>query len=68
MSNFYLFDADRVRIGELQNYDSVQWLENYQSSGEVKITARATSDNLAMLIEGNRVYNMDSDTVAQSAT
>ena len=65
MSNFYIYDANRERIGMLQHDDSVQWLENYQSNGEVKIVAQVTPSNLAMLIDGNRVYNTDSDTVAR---
>jgi len=40
-------------------------MENYQSPGEVKITAQATPDNLAMLIDGNRIYNPDSDGAAR---
>lgn len=65
MSNFYIYNSDRERIGILQHYDSVQWLENYQSPGEVKVVAQATTDNLAMLIDGNLIYNTDSDTVAR---
>lgn len=65
MSNFYIYNAARERIGMLQNDDSIQWLENYQSPGEVKIVAQVTPDNLAMLIDGNRVYNTDMDTVAR---
>lgn len=65
MSNFYIYNAARERIGMLQHDDAVQWLENYQTPGEVKIDAQATADNLAMLIEGNRIYNTDTDTVAR---
>ena len=65
MSNFYIYDANRERIGMLLHDDSVQWLENYQSNGEVKIVAQVTPSNLAMLIDCNRVYNTDSDTVAR---
>lgn len=65
MSNFYIYNADRERIGVLQHDDAVQWLENYQSPGEVKIDALATQDNNAMLVEGNRVYNTETNTVAR---
>lgn len=65
MSNFYIYNAARERIGVLQHDNAVQWLENYQSPGEVKIDAQATADNLAMLIDGNRIYNTDTDTVAR---
>ena len=66
MYEFYIYDkSTRTRIAILQGEESVQWCENYQSPGEVKIVARATSENLAALVEGNRVYNTDSDTVAK---
>lgn len=65
MSNFYIYNASKERIGLLQHAESVQWLELYQSPGEVKITAQATEDNLAMLIDGNRIYNTDMDTSAR---
>ena len=65
MSNFYIYNAARERIGILQHDDAVQWLENYQSPGEVKIDAQATQANYAMLIEGNRIYNADTNTVAR---
>lgn len=65
MSDFYIYNAARERIGMLQHDNAVQWLENYQSPGEVKIDAQATDKNLAMLVEGNRVYNTDSGTVAR---
>lgn len=65
MSNFYIYNAARERIGVLQHDDAVQWLENYQSPGEVKIDAQATQANYAMLVEGNRIYNTDTNTVAR---
>ena len=65
MSNFYIYNANRERIGILQHDDAVQWLENYQSPGEVKIDAQATQANYAMLIEGNRIYNTETNTVAR---
>ena len=49
----------------LQHASAVQWLEHYQAPGEVKIDAQATDENLALLVEGNRVYNTDSGTVAR---
>ena len=65
MSSFVIYNAARERIGLLQNDDSIQWLENYQSPGEVKIDAQFTPDNLAMLIDGNRIYNPDTGTSAR---
>lgn len=65
MSNFFIYNTAHERIGMLQHYDAVQWLENYQSPGEVKIDAQATQANFAMLIEGNRIYNTDTNTVAR---
>lgn len=65
MSNFYIYNAARERIGVLQHDDAVQWLENYQTPGEVKIDAQATQDNFAMLVDGNRIMNTDTNTVAR---
>jgi hypothetical protein len=65
VSNFYVYDTDRIRIGLLQHGDSAQWLELYQANGEVKIDAQVTEANLALLVGGNRVYNPDTDTVAR---
>lgn len=59
---FYIYSPSGVRIGLLQNAESVQWLENYQSPGEAKITADITDENLELLIEGNRIYNPDTGT------
>lgn len=64
MSEFYIYDSTQNRVAILQGEDSVQWCESYQSPGEVKIVAQATSENLTTLVEGNRIYNTDSDTVA----
>jgi len=65
VSNFIIYNNARERISLLQHDESIQWLEHYQSNGEVKIVAQATPDNLAMLIDGNRVYNTDTDTAAR---
>lgn len=65
MSKFLIFSPAREPIGLLQNDISIIWLENYQSPGEAKITARATPTNIAMLVDGNRIYNADSNTVAR---
>ena len=63
--SFYIYDANRNRIGQLQHENSVQWLEHYQAPGEVKIVAQVTPDNLAMLIDGNRIHNTDSEAAAR---
>lgn len=65
MSDFYVYNSAKERIGIIQNDESVQWLENYQSPGEVKVVVRVTEDNLALLVDGNRIYNTDSDTAAR---
>lgn len=65
MSKFYIYNTDGERIGLLQHEDGVQWMENYQSPGEVKIDARATPENCEMLVDGNRIFNADTNTVAR---
>jgi len=64
VSKFVIYDSGRQRVDLLQQVESVQWLEYYQAPGEVKIIAQITPNNLAMLINGNRIYNPDTDTVA----
>lgn len=64
MYSFFIYNPERERIGILHDYDCVQWLENYQSPGEVKVDAHITPENISLLVEGNRIYNPDSDTVA----
>lgn len=65
MYSFFIYNANRDRIGLLQNEESIQWLENYQSPGEVKIVARVTPENLTLLKISNRIYNTDSNTAAK---
>lgn len=48
----------------LQNTQSVQWLQNYKSPGEVKIVCAPTIRNQRLLIDGNRLYNTDLDSIA----
>ncbi len=64
MSSITFYTPTGECVGELQHDESVQWLENYQSPGEVKIVARVTEQNLAMLVANMRLYNDESDTVA----
>lgn len=65
MSDFYIYAPNKDRIGKLQHFDSIQWQDNAQSPGEVKITANVTPMNLELLVDGNRLYNTDEDTVAK---
>lgn len=64
MSEFWVYDgADR--IGVLEHWTSVQWLEPYADGGEAKIVALATPENVALLAEGRRVYNPETGTAAR---
>lgn len=65
MSKFIVYDDTRTPIGEIEGYESIQWLENYQSAGEVKIVTPRSDAALELIREGYRVYNTDSDTVAK---
>ncbi len=63
MSEFYVYDgADR--IGILEHWSSVQWLEQYASGGEAKIVAMATPQNVALLAVGRALYNPETGTAA----
>lgn len=70
MSTFYIYDysSKRTLLGILQDIKSVQWLENYQSPGEVKIEARVTDINKYLLVVGNRIYNDDYTSSAKICT
>jgi hypothetical protein len=63
--DFVIYSPTRIRLDLLEHDDSIQWYEEYQAPGEVKVVAQLTEKNLALLIEGNRIYNPDTDTVAR---
>jgi len=63
--DIYVFDIAREPLGLLEHIDSIQWLENYQSAGEVKIVARPTGKNLVMLADGHRLFKTTGDTAAR---
>lgn len=61
MSEFFVYDgADRV--GVLEHWTSVQWLEHYAAAGEAKIVCLATAANTALLTAGRTIYNPDTGT------
>ncbi len=62
MAEFYVYNQQKERIGMLEQWDSVQWLEHYQDVGEIKIVAQATDNNMELLSEGNRIFNTDRNT------
>lgn len=64
MYSLVVYDRSRTRAGLLQDYASVQWQEHYCRPGEVKVSARLTEANLALLRPGNRIYNPDTGTAA----
>ncbi|MEG2930998.1 MAG: hypothetical protein RR825_04360 [Ruthenibacterium sp.] len=55
--NFFIYDKDRVRIGEVRSITSLQWLDCLQTVGEVKLVCGATENNRRLLVRGNRIYN-----------
>lgn len=63
MSEFYVYDG-AARIGILEHWSSVQWLEQYASGGEAKIVAMATPQNVALLAVGRALYNPETGTAA----
>ncbi|MCI7254432.1 MAG: siphovirus ReqiPepy6 Gp37-like family protein, partial [Bacteroidales bacterium] len=63
MSEFYVYDG-AARVGILEHWSSVQWLEQYASGGEAKIVAMATPQNVALLAVGRALYNPETGTAA----
>lgn len=65
MSDFYIYNMARERIGLVEHWDSVQWEDDFNKPGEVKIVAKITEDNIFLLQEDNRIHNIDERTVAK---
>ena len=52
----YVYNAERQRIGLVEDIRSLQWLSEYGDAGEVKLVCSATEKNRALLADGNRLY------------
>ena len=66
MSEFYVYDGDH-RVGILDRYTSIQWLEHHADTGEVKMVLPATPEAMELLAEGRKIYNTDTATAARVA-
>lgn len=64
MSELVVYDDSGARLGLVENATSVQWMAAYQAPGEVKLVARATPANLALLREGRRLHLAGEDEAA----
>ena len=64
MSNFWIYQEGQ-RVGLLQDFTSIQWLEEYQDAGEVRIVAPPTGENRQLLTVGTQIYNTESNTLAR---
>jgi hypothetical protein len=53
MATFYVLDSSRAKIGIFQNYNSVQWREDYNGPGFLEIHASNTASNKALLQIGH---------------
>lgn len=60
---FYIYDKNDDRVGVLDNYSSIQWISNYDTTGEFWIVAKETDLNLMNLITGNRILKTDDNTI-----
>lgn len=52
----YVYDTAIQRIGLVEHINSLQWLSEYQGTGEVKLSCAATNKNRELLVDGNRLY------------
>lgn len=52
----YVYNKMFERIGIVEDLISLQWLSMYREAGEVKLVCSATEKNLALLVDGNRLY------------
>ena len=57
---FYVHDQAHTKIGILENYNSIQWQEDYNGTGRIEIRATVTEQNLALLKINNYIRNGDS--------
>ena len=64
MSDFAVYAPGGARLGLLECWDSIQWLEHYADAGEVKAVAQATPQNIELTQPGNRIYNPETGTAA----
>lgn len=64
MSDFDIYTPEGLRVDRTEDWESVQWLEQYQQPGEVKMVASASAKNLQYLVPGNRIHNTERGTVA----
>ena len=60
---FYIYDRNDDKVGVLDNYSSIQWISNYDTTGEFWIVAKETDLNLMNLITGNRILKTDDNTI-----
>ena len=54
--NLYVYDKNLQRAGIIEDIRSLQWLEEFQDAGEVKLVCSATEKNRTLLADGNRLY------------
>nr|DAK00061.1 MAG TPA: hypothetical protein [Caudoviricetes sp.] len=54
--NLYVYDKNLQRAGIIEDIRSLQWLEEFQDAGEVKLVCSATGKNRTLLADGNRLY------------
>lgn len=60
MATFYVLNANREKIGLLQNYNSVQWREDYNGPGFLEIHAADNDTNKDLLQIGHTLRLGDS--------
>lgn len=64
LSNFYVYDGEGARLGLVEGWTSVQWLEYFADAGEAKLVCPASDQNLGLLRRQRILYNTDSRTFA----
>lgn len=57
--SLYVYSPAKERLGEVRGITSLQWLEEYQGTGEAKLACGATAANRALLQAGNLLLNTD---------
>lgn len=69
MSNCLLYSyQNRRRMGLIEGIDSLQWMPEWQSSGEFKLVCSCTAKNQSLLTDWTVLYNPDTPNIAAVIT
>ena len=57
-----IYNRNLERIGKIETFESLFWKEYYQDVGAIRLVAFATDENIRLLKEGHRVWQVGKNT------